>query len=72
MTLEIEILCLLGCCGASKVVKVDVKPLVDLIVQLEVLVTNLLWSETFFQSLRFGCRTVFIGSTNIKCVVIPF
>ena len=45
-------LCLLPCGRAPKLVKGNVKPLVDVSVDLVVLVTDLLRSQTFFQRLH--------------------
>lgn len=59
----------MGRCGATKVVKADVEPLVNFIVKFKVLVTNLLRRESFFQSFRLGRRPVLVRPANVQRVI---
>jgi len=46
-------------------VEVNVKPLIDSIMDLEILITDLLWGESLLQGLSFCGSSIFIRSTDI-------
>ena len=52
--------------GISKYVKINVKPLVNLLMNLLILLTYLFWSQFLFQGLDLSCRSVVISSTDIN------
>lgn len=55
--------------GATKVIKGEVEPFVDAGVDRMVLVAKSLAGDTFFQSLGFSGRAVFVRAADIKSVV---
>jgi hypothetical protein len=51
--------------GPSEVIELDLKPIVDLFVQLVVLVTQLLRGHALLDRLGLGGRPVFVRTTDI-------
>ena len=62
----------MGCSCTAKMIETYVEPFVYFVVQLEILVTNLLWRKTFFKGLCLGSRSVLVSTTNVQRVVISF
>jgi hypothetical protein len=60
---------LLGCRSPSKMVEVTVKPVVYSFVDFIVMITNFLGSLFLLHGLGLSGSAIFIGTTNIKCVV---
>jgi len=57
----------LGRCS-SEIIKGNTKPLINLGMKSMILITDLSWSQVFFQSLRFCSCTVLIRSTDVENV----
>jgi hypothetical protein len=53
----------------AKYVKSDVKPAVNIIVNLEVSVAKLPWAYALLGGPCFGCGTVFVGTAHIQGLV---
>jgi len=66
----LHILSLLMCCRATKVVKVDVEPLVDLCVEFVVFVTDLFGRHSLLQGLGFRRSAVLISATDVQNIVV--
>ena len=66
----LHILSLLMRCRATKVVKVDVEPLVDLCVEFVVFVTDLFRRHSLLQCLGFRRGAVLIGATDVQNIVV--
>ena len=54
---------------SSKVVEVNVKPLVDAVVDLKVVVADLLRSLSFFECLNLSCCTIFVCAADVQNIV---
>ena len=61
---------LLSSCPA-KVIKVDIKPAINVTMQLIVLVADLSWCQTFFNRLCLGRCPILIGTTDVQNVIVP-
>ena len=66
----LHILSLLLCCRATKVVKIDVEPLVDLCVEFVVFVADLFGRHSLLQGLGFRRGAVLIGATDVQNIVV--
>lgn len=58
-----------GGAGPPKVVKVNIKPLIDSIMNGEEIVANLLGRLSFLQSLNFCSRAILVRSADIQYVI---
>ena len=66
----LHILSLLMCCRATKVVKIDVEPLVDLRVEFVVFVADLFGCHSLLQGLGFRRGAILISATDVQNIVI--
>lgn len=57
------------CTRPSEVVEIDIEPLVDTVVNLEVVVADFLRSLALLKSLDFSGSAVFVGTTDVKHIV---
>ncbi len=65
-----SLLCLCRSASSTKYIKFDIEPLINIIMNLIVLFTDLFRSESFFKSLSLCSCPIFISSTNIQYIVI--
>ena len=60
---------LLRCCGAAKVIKITVKPVIDLLVDLVVVVAYFLAGFPFLLGFGLSCGTILVSAANVNGVV---
>lgn len=64
-------LCLLLSGRSAKKVETDLKPLVDLVMDLVVFITDFLWRYSFLYGLCLRRCSIFVRATDVQRIVIP-